>query len=164
MITPIPLFPCADIGGQMWFHEFFDGDSGRGLGASHQCGWTGLAARLAHDVSMTNRLPQTPKTPRRAVAHYSDSYFDEALSKSPTTPRAPLHRSNTGRSLGNPRSRSDSTHGGEPLTRYKSNEDDEAARAEARQSLADDMAHALSRIRTDDSIHEDEYETQIDGN
>ncbi|MGH7083017.1 MAG: MGH1-like glycoside hydrolase domain-containing protein, partial [Acetobacteraceae bacterium] len=28
------------------FHEYFDGDTGRGLGASHQTGWTGLVANL----------------------------------------------------------------------------------------------------------------------
>ena len=28
------------------FHEYFDGDTGRGLGASHQTGWTGLVALL----------------------------------------------------------------------------------------------------------------------
>jgi hypothetical protein len=28
------------------FHEYFDGDDGRGLGASHQTGWTGLVAKL----------------------------------------------------------------------------------------------------------------------
>jgi hypothetical protein len=28
------------------FHEYFDGDSGRGVGASHQTGWSGLIARL----------------------------------------------------------------------------------------------------------------------
>jgi hypothetical protein len=28
------------------FHEYFHGDSGRGLGASHQTGWTGLIAKL----------------------------------------------------------------------------------------------------------------------
>jgi len=28
------------------FHEFFDGDHGYGLGASHQTGWTGLIAKL----------------------------------------------------------------------------------------------------------------------
>jgi hypothetical protein len=26
------------------FHEYFDGDNGRGAGASHQTGWTGLIA------------------------------------------------------------------------------------------------------------------------
>ena len=34
----------------LWFYEFFDGDSGRGLGASHQCGWTGLMAKMIHDT------------------------------------------------------------------------------------------------------------------
>jgi hypothetical protein len=28
------------------FHEYFDGDTGAGLGASHQTGWTGLVADL----------------------------------------------------------------------------------------------------------------------
>ncbi len=28
------------------FHEYFDGDSGKGLGAAHQTGWTGLVAKL----------------------------------------------------------------------------------------------------------------------
>lgn len=34
----------------LWFYEFFDADTGRGLGASHQCGWTGLLAKLIHDT------------------------------------------------------------------------------------------------------------------
>ena len=28
------------------FHEYFHGDSGAGIGASHQTGWTGLIAKL----------------------------------------------------------------------------------------------------------------------
>lgn len=32
------------------FYEFFDADTGRGLGASHQCGWTGLIAKMIHDT------------------------------------------------------------------------------------------------------------------
>jgi hypothetical protein len=28
------------------FHEYFDGDTGAGLGASHQTGWTALVAKL----------------------------------------------------------------------------------------------------------------------
>jgi hypothetical protein len=28
------------------FHEYFDGDTGRGVGASHQTGWTGVVAKL----------------------------------------------------------------------------------------------------------------------
>ncbi|MFL6138056.1 MAG: MGH1-like glycoside hydrolase domain-containing protein [Frankiaceae bacterium] len=32
--------------GQLWFHEYFDGDTGKGIGATHQTGWTALVANL----------------------------------------------------------------------------------------------------------------------
>jgi hypothetical protein len=32
------------------FHEYFDGDTGRGLGASHQTGWTALVTRCLENV------------------------------------------------------------------------------------------------------------------
>lgn len=41
--------PFADTPGfeeMVTFHEYFDGDTGRGLGASHQTGWTALVADL----------------------------------------------------------------------------------------------------------------------
>ena len=31
------------------FYEYFHGDTGAGLGASHQTGWTGLVANLIHE-------------------------------------------------------------------------------------------------------------------
>jgi hypothetical protein len=31
---------------RLWFHEYFHGDTGAGLGASHQTGWTGLVIHL----------------------------------------------------------------------------------------------------------------------
>ena len=33
------------------FHEYFHGDTGRGLGASHQTGWTALAIRFLEDAA-----------------------------------------------------------------------------------------------------------------
>jgi hypothetical protein len=33
------------------FHEYFHGDTGRGVGASHQTGWTGLIAKLIQSRS-----------------------------------------------------------------------------------------------------------------
>ena len=30
------------------FYEYFHGDNGRGVGASHQTGWTGVVADLLH--------------------------------------------------------------------------------------------------------------------
>jgi hypothetical protein len=35
------------------FHEFFDGDDGRGLGASHQTGWTALVVRCLEKTART---------------------------------------------------------------------------------------------------------------
>jgi hypothetical protein len=35
------------------FHEYFHGDTGRGLGASHQTGWTALAANILERVAET---------------------------------------------------------------------------------------------------------------
>ena len=37
------------------FHEYFDGDTGRGLGASHQTGWTGLVTRCLEYVARVRR-------------------------------------------------------------------------------------------------------------
>lgn len=45
------------------FYEYFDGDTGRGLGASHQCGWTAVVAKWIHDNGVTCRIPKTPRTP-----------------------------------------------------------------------------------------------------
>ncbi len=36
------------------FHEFFHGDNGRGLGASHQTGWTSLVVRCLEDMARRN--------------------------------------------------------------------------------------------------------------
>ena len=35
----------------VWFYEYFHGDTGRGLGASHQTGWTALIARMLEDCA-----------------------------------------------------------------------------------------------------------------
>jgi hypothetical protein len=37
------------------FHEYFHGDNGAGLGASHQTGWTGLVAKL---IELFGRLDE----------------------------------------------------------------------------------------------------------
>ncbi|MFL5514840.1 MAG: glucosidase, partial [Gemmatimonadales bacterium] len=35
------------------FYEYFHGDNGAGLGASHQTGWTGIVARIMHFFATT---------------------------------------------------------------------------------------------------------------
>ncbi|EHK46282.1 hypothetical protein TRIATDRAFT_317291 [Trichoderma atroviride IMI 206040] len=86
----------------LWFHEFFDGDTGRGLGATHQTGWTGLIARLIHDTGVTCRLPQTPRTPSATMAHYFDDIFQRHIDNGVPHPggRRHLRRSSTARSIG----------------------------------------------------------------
>ena len=37
------------------FHEYFDGDRGRGCGASHQTGWTALVTRCLEDCARIRR-------------------------------------------------------------------------------------------------------------
>ena len=42
------------------FHEYFHGETGRGLGASHQTGWTALAARLLENaIENPDRIEHT---------------------------------------------------------------------------------------------------------
>ena len=44
------------------FYEYFHGDNGRGVGASHQTGWTGLVAKL-----LQPRRPESGGRPRRRL-------------------------------------------------------------------------------------------------
>jgi hypothetical protein len=48
------------------FHEYFHGDTGAGIGASHQTGWTGLVAHLIcrGGVLDTTRSLPVPDEPR----------------------------------------------------------------------------------------------------
>ena len=39
------------------FHEYFHGDSGTGIGASHQTGWTALVAKLLQQTGEKNEQP-----------------------------------------------------------------------------------------------------------
>jgi hypothetical protein len=54
------------------FYEYFHGDNGAGIGASHQTGWTGVIARLLHLTALSRRssssragswrIPRSPRT------------------------------------------------------------------------------------------------------
>jgi len=69
------------------YYEFFEGDTGAGLGASHQTGWTGLVAYLIQRTGEFCRLPKTPKSKSRvslqgltaAPRSIQRHYFDEVL-------------------------------------------------------------------------------------
>jgi hypothetical protein len=73
------------------FYEYFDGDSGRGVGASHQTGWTGLIAKLL--------MPRYTHTRRTSAAR-------QELSEAAEEERA---QSSTGSRAGPRGSRSHST-------------------------------------------------------
>jgi hypothetical protein len=48
------------------FHEYFHGDNGRGVGASHQTGWTALVLRCIEDVARRRETAaKAPKDSRR---------------------------------------------------------------------------------------------------
>ncbi|VEU19421.1 DEKNAAC100397 [Brettanomyces naardenensis] len=76
------------------FYEYFDGDTGRGLGSKWQCGWTALVARMIQDVGVICRAP---KTPVRRSSCYSG---EEILNYEPSSsPYHLLNRRKSGRSL-----------------------------------------------------------------
>ncbi|KAK8179134.1 Six-hairpin glycosidase-like protein [Phyllosticta citribraziliensis] len=163
----------------MWFHEFFDGDTGRGLGASHQCGWTGLIAKMIHDTGIRCRLPQTPRTPSTAAAHYFDDIFHKYKPSKPT-----FRRSSTSRSIGKLEDlQIDDRNGNgnaiadeelespvKPMKRVNSvGYFDEAAIEKKRQideQVAGYISGKLQRMKSHESAGEDmndELEAQLDG-
>jgi hypothetical protein len=54
------LFKTPDGQDLILFYEYFHGDTGQGLGASHQTGWTGLVANLIYQVGEYNCLNSAP--------------------------------------------------------------------------------------------------------
>jgi hypothetical protein len=45
------------------FYEYFHGDTGRGMGASHQTGWTALVTRLLGAQCSSGHQPRITATP-----------------------------------------------------------------------------------------------------
>jgi hypothetical protein len=52
----------------LFFHEYFHGDTGAGIGASHQTGWTGLVAHLICEGGVLDRTRADPAEKRREAA------------------------------------------------------------------------------------------------
>ncbi|KAF7714046.1 Alpha-glucosidase [Penicillium ucsense] len=166
----------------LWFNEFFDGDTGRGLGTSHQCGWTGLIAKIIHDTGLNCRLPQTPRSPFDAASHYFDDMFSRSGRR--RTPDRPfIRRSSTTRSIGNRsignRSDFNSTIAGDATPAPSGYGDDDDSRPISRQGstvglsqnghddehLQNYVTSQLQRVRSSASIvenYEDELETQAE--
>lgn len=117
--------------------------------------------------SVTCRLPQTPRTPTTAAAHY----FDDVWSKAKKGGPRPLRRSSTHRNLGNGQSANGDDDEDFDLRRANSvgwlSEEDLKAKAETDDRVAHYVSNKLERIRTNDSANaedmEDEIEAQYDG-
>ncbi|KAH3661379.1 hypothetical protein OGAPHI_006786 [Ogataea philodendri] len=91
---PDPILTSEHFTELVNYNEYFDGDTGRGLGTKWQCGWTALVARFIQDVGVACRSP-TGQRRRR-------SYYDEDEIKNYTPRPAPfplLVRRKSGKSL-----------------------------------------------------------------
>jgi hypothetical protein len=62
------------------FHEYFHGDNGAGLGASHQTGWTGTVAKL---IELFGQLDATSFLTEGKVAAFAQAQETEAATKDP---------------------------------------------------------------------------------
>jgi hypothetical protein len=51
----------------LWFHEYFHGDTGAGIGASHQTGWTGLVAHLLCQNGLVDAINSGRSTTRMGM-------------------------------------------------------------------------------------------------
>ncbi|CDF90840.1 ZYBA0S08-04390g1_1 [Zygosaccharomyces bailii CLIB 213] len=72
------------------FFEYFDGDTGRGLGASHQCGWTALVAKWISDVGVSFA---------KSSSHGSAISSAESVDSSGVIRTRQMRRRKSGRSL-----------------------------------------------------------------
>ena len=67
------------------FHEYFHGDTGRGVGASHQTGWTALVLRCIEDLARRADAPAA--RPTRRMASPADWLREPRMSTSPIDER-----------------------------------------------------------------------------
>jgi hypothetical protein len=71
------------------FHEYFHGDNGAGLGASHQTGWTGVIARLMQVFATPEILREGGKktTAKKSAQSRADATLGPALSRASDSSR-----------------------------------------------------------------------------
>jgi hypothetical protein len=60
------------------FYEYFHGDNGAGLGASHQTGWTGVIARAMH-LFATSTAEEVLQLGQKAAIAETDSDWSSKL-------------------------------------------------------------------------------------
>jgi hypothetical protein len=72
------------------FYEYFHGDTGAGLGASHQTGWTGIVARMMHLFATTT--PEQVLALGKGAAVCEATVPDNSLEVTVDRPRSPGSR------------------------------------------------------------------------
>jgi hypothetical protein len=76
------------------FHEYFHGDNGRGVGASHQTGWTALVVRCLESVAKSRTgfrsIDATPTEEMRAIPLAAAVIPSEARNRDRPEREAPL--------------------------------------------------------------------------
>ena len=78
----------AHMADEGWtFYEYFHGDNGAGLGASHQTGWTGVIARIMH-LFATSTAEQFLDLGRMAAVVELDPAQKEAATEASTAREA----------------------------------------------------------------------------
>jgi hypothetical protein len=63
------------------FYEYFHGDNGAGLGASHQTGWTGTIARVMHMFATTTARQVVELGQRAAIMETSSTWGSEEAAR-----------------------------------------------------------------------------------
>lgn len=145
------------------FYEYFDGDTGRGLGAKWQCGWTALVARMIQDVGLICRPPHSPMK-RQSCCSETDLLDYEPVS----APYPLLERRKSGRSLYDLTAHKlefeedDTLHHHPPgLSRVASTKTTDSE-ASLHEDFLQQVKEAMSRfkISNDVNITSDEFETR----
>lgn len=146
------------------FYEYFDGDTGRGLGAKWQCGWTALVARMIQDVGVICRKPKTPVRRKSFYeAHEIQNYEPQPA------PYPLLSRRKSGKSLLNIAAQKleldfdeTNTHrsqvpGLSRTSSIKTMESDQSGNSDFLKTVRDAMSHY--KISDEVNCNKDEYET-----
>ena len=120
--------------------------------------WVSSGLPTDEHSSINCRLPQTPRTPTAAAAHY----FDDVFSK-PNGTKPKIRRSSTTRSIGNRSTFHVSTNG----DTHDEDDDElyekERRRSEANEHVANYVTEQLERIQSNESVFdEDEFEAQLE--
>lgn len=79
-----------------YFHEYYDCDTGRGLGSKHQNGWTGLVAKLIHDTGLSLSSNKTfGDRPQQAAEQFFDDDIYHHYEPRRSTSRYHLRRTSS---------------------------------------------------------------------